>query len=114
MGELANTIVDSINEPCEISITDTNDHRSYFASFKKIEDVLGFTTDYSIGEGAVEIYNALKNNQISDDIKTKTVEWYKHLLKNPESAKMYSFLKQCCSVYENKVLLTKHFQASQS
>jgi nucleoside-diphosphate-sugar epimerase len=87
MEELANTIVDSINEPCKISINDTNDHRSYFASFKKIEDVLGFTTDYSIQDGAIEIYNALKNNQISDDIKTKTVEWYKYLLKNPESAK---------------------------
>jgi nucleoside-diphosphate-sugar epimerase len=87
MEELANTIVDSINEPCEISMNDTNDHRSYFASFKKIEDVLGFTTDYSIQDGAIEIYNALKNNQISDDIKTKTVEWYKYLLKNPESTK---------------------------
>ena len=87
MEELANTIVDSINEPCEVSMNDTIDHRSYFASFKKIEDTLGFTTDYSIQDGAIEIYNALKNNQISDDIKTKTVEWYKHLLKNPESAK---------------------------
>ena len=87
MEELANKIVDSINEPCKISIADTNDHRSYFASFKKIEDILGFTTDYTIQNGATEIYNALKNNQISDNIKNKTVEWYKYLLKNPDVAK---------------------------
>ena len=86
MEELANKIVDSIDVSCEISINDTNDHRSYFASFEKLKNTLGFTTDYCITDGALEVYTALKSNQISDDLKTKTVEWYKHLLKNPESA----------------------------
>ena len=67
----------------------TNDHRSYFASFEKIEKTLGFTTDYGIKEGAIEMYDALSNGIISDNIKTKTVDWYKHLLNNPDVAKNF-------------------------
>jgi len=87
MESLAHQVVDSLEQPCEIVIQGTSDHRSYFASFDKIKNTLGFTTDYDIKDGVSEIYNALNNNQISDDIKTKTVEWYKYLLSNPEYAK---------------------------
>ena len=86
MESLANQIVGVIAKPCEITVQETNDHRSYFASFDKIKDVLGFTTDYEIKDGVIEIYQALVNKNISDDIKTKTVDWYKYLLKHGKSA----------------------------
>ena len=87
MGDLANKIVDSIGESCKINIQGTNDHRSYFASFEKIKTILGFTTDYGIKNGSIEIYQALVDGTISDNIKTKTVEWYKYLLNNPHDSK---------------------------
>ena len=86
MENLANQIVNAIGKPCEIVIQGTNDHRSYFASFDKIKNTLGFITDYTIKDGAAEIYQELINNNISDDIKTKTVDWYKYLLKNNKAA----------------------------
>lgn len=87
MGDLANKIVDSIDESCKINIQGTNDHRSYFASFEKIKTILDFTTDYGIKNGSIEIYQALVDGTISDNIKTKTVEWYKYLLNNPQDSK---------------------------
>jgi nucleoside-diphosphate-sugar epimerase len=89
MENLSNKIIKSIDEPCEIDMQSTNDHRSYFASFEKIEKTLGFTTDYSIEDGAIEVYQALSKGTISDDIKTKTVEWYKYLLNNPSVARNF-------------------------
>ena len=86
MESLANQIVGVIAKPCEITVQETNDHRSYFSSFDKIKDVLWFTTDYEIKDGVIEIYQALVNKNISDDIKTKTVDWYKYLLKHSKSA----------------------------
>ena len=87
MEALAYKIVDSIGEKCDIIFQGTNDHRSYFASFDKIKNVLGFATCYNIKDGVIEIYQALENGKISDNIKTKTVEWYKYLLKNSDAAK---------------------------
>ena len=40
MENLANQIVGVIAKPCEVTVQETNDHRSYFASFDKIKDVL--------------------------------------------------------------------------
>ena len=89
MIDLAHQIINSIGEPCETVIQGTNDLRSYFASFDKIKNILNFTTNYSIGDGAKEIHQALKNKTISDTIKTKTVDWYRYLLNNQETSKDY-------------------------
>ena len=56
------------------------DSRSYKISFKKINDVLGYKTKYTVSDGAGEIYDALKHGKVTDSIKTITVEWYKFLL----------------------------------
>ena len=89
MIDLANQISDSINSSCDIIIQGTNDYRSYFASFDKIRNVLDFTTNYSISDGAQEIFHELSEGKISDTIKTKTVDWYRHMLNNPETSKDY-------------------------
>ena len=65
------------------------DHRSYRVSFKKIQEVLAFKTEYTPTDGAWQVYEALQNNNLNpDDPKTITVQWYKHLLD------MHRFLKQ--------------------
>jgi nucleoside-diphosphate-sugar epimerase len=56
------------------------DSRSYKISFEKIHDTLDYKTKYSVSDGARETYLALKNNKVTDSLKTKTVEWYKYLL----------------------------------
>jgi nucleoside-diphosphate-sugar epimerase len=56
------------------------DHRDYHVTFERIGRVLGYKTRYSVESGAAEIYEALASGRISDQITTRTVAYYKHLL----------------------------------
>ena len=89
MGELAQEIVTSSGIDCDIELNDTNDHRSYFASFQKIRESIGYSTRHTVSEGVMEMYDALDSGKLTDDIKTKTVEWYKKLLSDQILAKQY-------------------------
>ena len=89
MGDLANEITKICRAKCEIESSDTNDNRSYFASFKKIQDVLGFDTNYKIEDGVKEMYESLKTGELTDSVKTRTVEWYKKLLTDEDLAKKF-------------------------
>jgi len=57
------------------------DSRSYRVSFKKIKEVLDFTPEVTLKEGARNVYEALRDGRLNpDDPRTITVKWYKHLL----------------------------------
>ncbi len=56
------------------------DKRSYRVDFTKIRNTLGFVPKYTPKDAAVEIYRALENGEVTDTLKTRTVEWYKYLL----------------------------------
>lgn len=89
MGKLAQEIVNYSDINCDIELSDTNDHRSYFASFQKIKESIGFSAKHTVSEGVVEMYNELDSGRLKDTIKTKTVEWYKKLLSDQTLAKKY-------------------------
>ncbi|MEM7819482.1 MAG: SDR family oxidoreductase [Candidatus Aenigmatarchaeota archaeon] len=78
---LAKLIANALDIPFNYEWYGTKDTRSYRVNFDKIKNILKFKPDYTPKEGAKEIFEALKNGAIKpDDIKTKTVEWYKYLL----------------------------------
>jgi len=77
---LAEMIGEALPIPLKIEWYGSPDKRSYRVSFDKIRKVLGFRPDYTPKEGALEVYEALESGRVTDSIKTKTVEWYKHLL----------------------------------
>jgi nucleoside-diphosphate-sugar epimerase len=77
---LAQMIGEALPIPLEIEWYGSPDKRSYRVSFDKISKALGFKPDYTPKEGALEVYEALESGKVTDSIKTKTVEWYKHLL----------------------------------
>ena len=79
MDDLAREVGDSIGKKYELEVKDTQDHRSYTASFKKIKEVLGFETKFTVQDGSAEIYKALESGELIDSKKTITVEWYKYL-----------------------------------
>ena len=58
------------------------DTRSYCVNFDKIHEVLGFETQYTPREGAIEIYGALKEGIIKDEDKCYVIKWYKSLQDN--------------------------------
>jgi nucleoside-diphosphate-sugar epimerase len=77
---LAELMRETLSVPFEIEWYGSPDKRSYRVSFDKIRRELGFVPDYGPKDGAKEVYEALENNKITDSLKTKTVEWYKHIL----------------------------------
>ncbi len=77
---LAELIADAIGLPFNFEWYGSPDKRSYRVDFSKIRDVLGFKPKYTPKEGAKEVYDALVEGKVKDDIKTRTVEWYKFLL----------------------------------
>lgn len=79
MGDIAENIIKATGKKCDLELGDTNDHRSYITSFKKIKDKLGFIPSFSINDGANEIYNELCSNKLDSSNKTITLEWYKHI-----------------------------------
>jgi len=76
---LAKTIGEALPISLKIRWYGSPDKRSYRVSFNKIK-ALGFSSDYTPKEGALEVYEALESDKVTDSIKTKTVEWYKYLL----------------------------------
>ncbi len=77
---LIGILADSLPEKFEVEWYGDVDNRSYRVSFNKIKMTLGYKTQFTPKEGALEVFNALKDGRVADSIKTRTVEWYKHLL----------------------------------
>jgi nucleoside-diphosphate-sugar epimerase len=89
--DLANIVADAMTtKKPKIEWYGDPDRRSYRVSFDKAHGVLGYETKYTPKEAVNEIEFALANGDISDTIKTRTVEWYKHLLTDEEASKEVS------------------------
>jgi len=79
--ELAQRVANAIGVEFNYEWYGLPDHRSYRVNFSKIKEVLNFHPDYTIEDGAKEIYEALKSGKLNpDDPATITVEWYKRLI----------------------------------
>ena len=78
---VANIIKSRLKNVNVIIAPDDPDKRSYHVSFDKINNILGFKTEYNLELGIDQIHNALLNGEIdSNDITTVTVEFYKYLI----------------------------------
>ena len=78
---LGKLVAESIGLPFNYEWYGSPDTRSYRVSFGKIKEALNFTPRCSIGEGARDVFDALKDGSLNpDDPRTITVKWYKHLL----------------------------------
>lgn len=79
--DLAKLVAESIDMPFNYEWYGSPDHRSYRVSFGKIKKTLKFETKRTPKEGAIEVFEALKEGKLNaDDPRTITVQWYKHLL----------------------------------
>jgi len=77
---LAQMLADALGMELQYEWYGDPDKRSYRVDFSKIKEVLGFKPKYTPKDAAKEIYQALDEGRIKDDIKTRTVQWYKYLL----------------------------------
>ena len=79
--ELAQRVANAIGAEFNYEWYGLPDHRSYRVNFNKIKEVLNFHPEYTIEDGAREVYEALKSGKLDpDDPATITVEWYKRLI----------------------------------
>ena len=86
---LAKLVAEASGVPFNYEWYGLPDHRSYRVSFQKIQEVLGFKSEYTPHDGAREVHEALQKGALNpDDPKMITVQWYKHIME------MHEFLKQ--------------------
>ena len=79
--ELAQRVANAIGVEFNYEWYGLPDYRSYRVNFNKIKEVLNFHPEYTIEDGAREVYEALKSGKLDpDDPATITVEWYKRLI----------------------------------
>ena len=79
--ELAQRVASAIGVEFNYEWYGFPDYRSYRVNFNKIKEVLNFHPEYTIEDGAREVYEALKSGKLDpDDPATITVEWYKRLI----------------------------------
>jgi nucleoside-diphosphate-sugar epimerase len=90
IGDLAEEVAKSIDVNCTLELGDNKDHRSYFTSFKKIQDVLSFSSKFDVTYGAKEMFTALENHEINDSLETFTLKWYKHIMSDEHLSKEFS------------------------
>jgi nucleoside-diphosphate-sugar epimerase len=83
---LAELVAESIGIDSKVEWYGSPDSRSYKVSFRKFRDAVGFAPAYTPREGSIEIYEALKSGTLTESPKTKTVEWYKHLIQSHKLA----------------------------
>lgn len=82
ISTLASEIISAISGDYQIIHQGTNDHRSYQVSFEKIKKEIDFSPEFTVKDGAQEVFNALKSGVLKHTKKTITLEWYKHLLES--------------------------------
>ena len=79
--DLAKLVAESIDIPFNYEWYGSTDTRSYRVSFSKIKEILHFNPQYTIGKGAKNVFDAIKDKRLNpDDPRTITVKWYKQLL----------------------------------
>jgi nucleoside-diphosphate-sugar epimerase len=77
---LANMVRDVVPGVEIETVPDDADKRTYNVSFDAFRERLGFVPKHDVASGVEEIYDALKRGSVEDDIRTRTVGYYKYLL----------------------------------
>jgi len=81
---LSEMIAKSLHLDHTIDWYGSTDIRSYKVSFNKFKELVNFRPTYTPCDGSLEVYEALKSGRLKETLKTKTVQWYKHLMDNYE------------------------------
>lgn len=79
--QLAYIVRENIPFPIDVQVVpDDPDKRDYNVAFDKIQKVLGYRTRFTPADGVREVYEGLKNGQVTANPTTYTVAWYKKIL----------------------------------
>jgi nucleoside-diphosphate-sugar epimerase len=80
---LAEIVASHLSLPPSVEWYGDPDLRSYRVSFARARDELGFVPQLTPGAAAREIERAVRDGSVDTGPRTRTVEWYRHLLTDP-------------------------------
>ncbi len=66
--ELAEIVKNEIGEDVKLNILPTDDNRSYHISSKKIKDILGFDTSFTIKDAVIDLKNAFDSKLLTNTL----------------------------------------------
>lgn len=78
--QIANMVKQIMPETVIEKVPADPDKRNYNVQFDKIEKILGFKSEKKVKDGIIEIKQGLENGVITDDLKTRTLDYYKYLI----------------------------------
>ena len=65
-----------------VIVPDDDDKRNYHINFSKAEKIFKFKPKISIEFSVKQIYEKLSSGHLSKNLKTSTINWYKHLIES--------------------------------
>ena len=78
---LGERVAKAIGVPFHYELYGSADFRSYRVNFDKVRKTLGFSPKHDVGDGAAEIWKALREGKLdADDPQAITLDWYKRLI----------------------------------
>lgn len=79
--KMANIVKSVLTETEIVNVPEDPDRRSYHVNFDKIKKVLGFKPKFTVADGVKEVREYLDRGLIDYTLETRTVEYYKWLMK---------------------------------
>ncbi|MCK4325581.1 SDR family oxidoreductase [bacterium] len=78
--QIANMVKNTMPDIVIEKVPSDPERRDYNVNFDKITNILGYSTGKTVVDGILEIKEGLERGIITDDIKTRTLDYYKYLL----------------------------------
>ncbi len=85
IARLAELIAASMQSPATLEWYGDPDRRSYRVDFRRSQEQLGFSTTLTPADATQEIETALRSGELVPSSRHLTVDWYRHLLSDPEA-----------------------------
>lgn len=80
VGAIASMVAEHVPNTEIEHVPDDPDKRSYRVNFGKAKNVLGLKPQMTVEDGIREVHHALQHSLTEDNIKTKTVQYYRYLI----------------------------------
>lgn len=81
--DIAKIVKKTLNNNTKLIIVpDDDDKRNYHIDFSKAEKIFNFKPKISVEFAVKQIYSKLSSGSLSKDLKTSTINWYKHLIES--------------------------------
>ena len=81
--DIARIVKKTLNNNTKLVVVpDDDDKRNYHINFSKAEKIFKFKPKRSVDFSVKQIFQKLSSGSLSKNLKTSTINWYKHLIES--------------------------------